>query len=116
MTGAMNDLGLAAPCGIYCGDCEHLKTRCSGCGTLAGKPFWTFDLRLEVCPLYACCVIEKGLEHCGLCRELPCETFQQFHDPALTPEEAARSVLVRKLTLLRRRDAGTALWLEERKR
>jgi len=89
MTGEVKDLGLAAPCGIYCGDCEHLKTRCSGCGTLAGKPFWTFDLRLEVCPLYACCVIEKGLEHCGLCPELPCETFQEFHDPALTPETDA---------------------------
>jgi hypothetical protein len=106
------DPGLAAPCGLYCGDCEHYRARCSGCGTIAGKPFWTFEVhRLEVCPLYGCCVTEKGLEHCG-----QCETFSRFYDPSLSPEEGARNVLARKRSLLRRREVGTERWLEERRK
>ena len=35
----MDDARLAAACGIYCGGCEHLEVRCTGCGGVEGKPF-----------------------------------------------------------------------------
>jgi hypothetical protein len=109
----MIDKNLAATCGLYCGTCEFLGEKCKGCGHQEGTPFWTEMMDLDVCPLYDCCVSKKKLEHCGLCDELPCETFQQFHDPALGPEEAEHSVINRKNDLLRRKEIGTEQWLEE---
>ena len=39
--------------------------------------------------------------------------FKQFYDPALSPEEAERAVLVRRSDLLLRKDIGTQQWLEQ---
>jgi len=41
----MDDARLAAACGIYCGGCEHLEVRCTGCGGVEGKPFWTSEMK-----------------------------------------------------------------------
>ncbi len=112
----MIDEHLASACGIYCGDCEYLYLQCPGCGNIQGKPFWTHEIDLEVCPLYQCCINLRNLEHCGHCEDLPCATFTDFHDPSLTPEEAERSVSERRMALLRRKEIGTARWLEERLR
>ena len=71
-------------------------------------------MKIEVCPLYGCCIDKKHLEHCGLCSELPCETFNKFHDPSLSPEEAEQAVLARKNELLTRKEIGTDKWLEEK--
>ena len=60
-------------------------------------------MNIEVCPLHDCCVNKKHLEHCGLCDELPCETFSAFHDPALSPEEAKEAVVSRRDDLVKRR-------------
>ncbi|MEJ2243687.1 MAG: hypothetical protein P8X87_04010 [Candidatus Bathyarchaeota archaeon] len=45
------DSNLAAVCGLFCGNCEHLDTKCKGCGTQKGKPFWTTMMKVECCPL-----------------------------------------------------------------
>ena len=45
-------------------------------------------MKVEVCPLYDCCVNKKRLEHCSLCDEFPCETFVGLRDPSLNEEEA----------------------------
>jgi hypothetical protein len=111
----MDDTKLAGPCGVYCGGCEYLEVRCSGCGGVEGKPFWTVEMETPVCLLYNCCVVEKKIEHCGLCDELPCQMFLSFHDPALNPEEAEKSVREREQTLRRRREIGTGEWLAEAK-
>jgi hypothetical protein len=110
----MVDKHYAPGCGIYCGTCEHLGKICRGCGYVEGKPFWTAELKMELCPLYDCCMHKKRLEHCGECTELPCELFRNFHDPALTPQEAQKAVIERQESLLKRKEIGTERWLEEK--
>lgn len=105
---------LAAACGLYCGDCEHLGSQCQGCGQVQGKPFWTAQFGVEVCPLYGCCVNQKHLEHCGLCDEFPCETFNSLRDPSLSDEEAEQALRERQKDLTLRKEIGTEAWLKER--
>ena len=110
----MTDKNLAPVCGLYCGGCEYYKKTCVGCGNVKGKPFWTTLMKVETCPLYDCCINKKQLEHCGLCEELPCETFNKFHDPSLSPEEAKQAVLKRQNELIKRKEISTENWLEEK--
>jgi hypothetical protein len=105
---------LAAACGLFCGACEHLDTKCEGCEQQKGKPFWTAMMNVECCPLYNCCVNTKQLEHCGLCDELPCETFLSLRDPALSDEEAEKALVARQNDLIRRKQIGTEQWLKEK--
>jgi len=44
---------------------------CSGCVQIK-KPFWG-----EVCPVKGCCE-GKGLDHCGVCGDFPCDLLNQF--------------------------------------
>jgi len=68
------DQQLMAMCGAYCGTCEwRPKTSCPGCLALGGKMFW------GTCEV-AKCAVDKGLEHCGLCPEVPCATLQGYFD------------------------------------
>ena len=105
---------LAAACGLYCGYCEYLGDKCRGCGPVQGKPFWTEQYGVEVCPLYDCSVNQKKLEHCGLCPELPCETFNSLRDPSLNDEEAGIALEARKEGLVRRQEIGTEAWVSEK--
>jgi hypothetical protein len=105
---------MAAPCGLYCGECKDLKVICEGCTYQKGKPYWTAKVNTVICPLYDCCINRKRLEHCGLCRELPCQLFNSFHDPALSSEEAGKAVLLRQNDLLHRKAVGTVKWLAEK--
>ena len=70
------DRALIARCGAYCGSCEWKeKTGCPGCQAAQGTMFWG-ECRVAVCS------IGKGIEHCGLCPDLPCDILQQaFDDP-----------------------------------
>ena len=111
MTG---DIKLAAPCGIYCGDCHFLGDKCSGCTDVQGKPFYLEQFGMEVCQMYDCSVNRKGQEHCGYCDELPCETFLSTRDPAFTDEEFEAQLKQRQADLLRRKEIGTEAWLIER--
>ncbi len=104
----------AAVCGLCCSICEYRESNpCGGCLAVEGRPTWVDQVDLEVCPLYECCVTERGLEHCGMCDDLPCEQFLSSHDPSLGPEEAREDIRRRAETLRRRRDIGTRRWLEE---
>jgi hypothetical protein len=111
----MVDNNLAAVCGLFCGACGHLGTKCSGCGQQKGKPFWTAMMNVEACPLYSCCVSTKHLEHCGLCDELPCKTFNELRDPSLSDEEAQKALVARRNDLLHRKHVGTEKWLKEKR-
>ena len=65
---------LIAMCGAYCGLCEWKdKTGCNGCQHNKGKMFW------GTCAVAVCCS-DKGLLHCGLCPDLPCQTLQDAFD------------------------------------
>ncbi|MCW4034196.1 MAG: DUF3795 domain-containing protein [Candidatus Bathyarchaeota archaeon] len=110
----MVDTSLAAVCGLYCGNCEHLETKCQGCGQQKGKPFWTKLMNVEACPLYNCCVNTKQLEHCGLCSELPCQTFNELRDPSLSDEEAQKALVARRNELVQRKKVGTENWLKQK--
>jgi len=110
----VKELTLAACCGIYCGDCELLVKRCSGCVQVEGKPFWTELFKMDVCPIYDCCVNQHKLEHCGLCAEFACETFTSLRDPSLSDEEFEQSLHNRQKDLLSRKEIGTESWLRER--
>jgi hypothetical protein len=108
------DKNFAPVCGLYCGTCKYLEKECQGCGYQKGKPFWTIQMNVEFCPLYDCCVNKKQLEHCGLCTEFPCKTFNELRDPSLSEDEAEKSLITRQNELLRRKEIGTEKWLEER--
>lgn len=63
-------------CGLDCGKCS-LKEEygCSGCLEMTDG-YWG-----EKCEIKACCE-EKGLEHCGLCGDFPCEMLLDYsYDP-----------------------------------
>ncbi|MBU0567217.1 DUF3795 domain-containing protein [bacterium] len=110
----MADKNLAPVCGLCCGTCEYLeKKQCKGCGNVKGRPFWTAQMKIEVCPFYDCCINKKQLEHCGLCDELPCETFK-LYDPSLSPEEGKKQIADRQNEVLRRKELGTEKWLQEK--
>ena len=111
----MKYIDLAAPCGIYCGGCEHVGQKCQGCGQVQGKPYWTKQYEVEVCPLYDCCSNRKELEHCGLCTDFPCGIFSSLRDPSLSDEDAEQALAQRKRELQLRKEIGTEEWLRERR-
>jgi hypothetical protein len=76
---------------------------CSGCGYVKGKPFWA------ECHLYPR-VREKAAEHCGLCRDLPCEHFLATYDPG----EGKWRVFYRAGQLAYRKKVGAKVWTEEK--
>lgn len=97
------DVNLASPCGTYCGECKHLRQGCPGCGYVKGKPFW------GQCRFYSC-VREKGVEHCGLCGDFPCNYFMTTYDP----NEGRDRIFYRAGQLVYRKKIGTKAWTEEK--
>lgn len=77
---SMSKLGLLTVCGEDCAHCPNYLgeklPRCSGCMALKGKPFWATG----VCPIYAC-TNKQGVNHCGVCKDFPCEQFVNDYDP-----------------------------------
>jgi hypothetical protein len=52
------------------------QPQCAGCTALKGKPFWAKG----VCPIYVC-ADKQGINHCGACKEFPCEQLINQYDP-----------------------------------
>ena len=97
---------LAAVCGLYCGTCEAFEVEeagiCRGCA---------YQLGLAVtgeCRVFQCCVVERGLEHCGLCPDFACQLFLSSAEPM--------EVNRRYRALLRRAEIGTEAWIEEQEK
>ncbi|UCH30958.1 MAG: DUF3795 domain-containing protein [Candidatus Bathyarchaeota archaeon] len=95
---------LLAPCGTYCGSCAYYKKErkpnCLGCGTHSGHPFW------GDCKLYAC-ARDHHVQHCGLCKEFPCDLFINQYDP----EHGQKSAFTRAGFLAYRKKAGNQKYL-----
>jgi hypothetical protein len=90
----------AAACGGYCGGCEsYAAGTCCGCGYQLGQ-----TCRGE-CEVFLCCVVERGLEHCGLCPDLPCQLYLAHAAPLVVARHYRAA--------LRRAEIGTTAWLEE---
>ena len=92
------DITLAAPCGIYCGECEAYKAKddpalmermknlktlktellpCPGCRTVGGK-----CLAVDgTCETYSC-VVEHAVDFCFECPEFPCAKLNPAADLA----------------------------------
>lgn len=73
--------------------------QCRGCAYQLGLT------RHGECAIFQCCVAERGLEHCGLCPDFPCDVFRD----SLPADE-----LECRVRALRQRAAkGTDEWLAE---
>ncbi len=91
---------LAAACGRFCAACDaFLADRCTGCACR------TAETGAGACPVYGCCVVKKGLEHCGVCPDFACELFLAHAGPL----QVARHYRA----LCRRSEIGTSAWLDE---
>lgn len=53
-------------CGDWCGKCPHFPHECAGCSSKAGE-----------CR-FPRCLAGRGLEHCGLCPQFPCQDLISF--------------------------------------
>lgn len=62
------------------------------------EKYFGFYTNEKVCAIYDCCLNIKKLNHCGKCKELPCDRYHGF-DPTKTPEENEND-LIKQLALL----------------
>ena len=60
---------LKAVCGLNCADCRFYEDQCLGCRKQKGRMFW------GLCPIYYCCVYEKGMKFCANCSEFLCQRY-----------------------------------------
>lgn len=86
---------MLGPCGTNCETCYDYKVNCPGCRKSEGKAYWTSYTGLDVCPIYRCCIGDRGHVSCGECSNLPCRLFYENRDPAVSPETHAADVLLR---------------------
>ena len=91
---------LAAACGRYCAACDaFLAGRCGGCASRLD------EAREGACPVLHCCIVDKGLEHCGLCADFACLLFLGHAGPLQVGRHYR--------ALCRRTEMGTGAWLDE---
>jgi len=68
-----------SPCGHACDICPSYKgesgRQCSGCLDSKGEPWW------GKCRLFEC-ASTKGVRHCGMCDEFPCDLQVGHFDPS----------------------------------
>ena len=97
-------------CGVDCSACRYHPAECPGCAAIGGRVFWLQYTGEPVCEIYNCCVLQKGLPHCGRCAQLPCGRYGG-DDPTKTREEndGDHRAQLENLGLLREREAGIDL-------
>jgi hypothetical protein len=119
----MSDRTLVGRCGMYCGSCPiyraprdkdekmifdiSFRTRCTidmikcdGCGT-------PDRFALSKNCIFRRCSKGRGIEHCSLCNEFPCETLLGLY------EDDMRSMGEAEKNARRIKDTGIDKWLEE---
>lgn len=89
-----------ACCGADCDACTY-PDNCPGCRETAGKPFWTAYVHIPVCPVYNCCVRERGQFSCGGCPNVPCKHHFAYPDPYMSQEDRTKT-LEKKMENLRK--------------
>ncbi|UAL08342.1 MAG: DUF3795 domain-containing protein [Candidatus Methanogranum gryphiswaldense] len=86
-------------CGIDCSQCENYPDSCKGCSIQKGHVYWTVNVSLNVCPIYGCCRQKKQMDHCGLCKQVPCNIWKEMKDPSWTDEQHQESIDQRLVSL-----------------
>lgn len=81
-----------SPCGTVCVQCGHYPAECKGCRKIKGKVYWLAYAGLDGCPIYDCCVSEKGNKNCASCENLPCVRYMK--DPSISDEENAENLKI----------------------
>lgn len=99
----MSDSIRVGNCGLYCPGCEYYTKGCDGCSAHPGGAVWCNENMK--CAVYACST-ERGVEHCGVCGEFPCETLlgYAYHTEHGDRERLGHCAVRSKI--------GTAAWLE----
>lgn len=90
----------AAFCGDYCGKCPKYLDDCRGC----------ISTDHSNCYFVKCC-LKKGIEHCGLCMDFPCEKLREFVPDDRS--ECPRGYHIENLRI--RKTVGTEKWLKLQK-
>ena len=84
------DRDLMGYCGTYCGTCDWKeKMNCKGCKHHASEVFW------GTCKI-AKCAIEKGLNHCGECEQMPCQDLVDAHNTEGHSDNGERMINLKK--------------------
>ena len=97
------DRFLAGVCGKYCGTCDlYALGECRGCAYQLGLT------KHGECAIFQCCIVEHGLEHCGLCDNFPCQIFSR--------SASQDAIQLRLEALSCRSQKGTDQWLAQEKR
>ena len=87
-----------ARCGLDCTTCPFReKNNCPGCHKADGTMFW------GKCTL-ALCSIGKGIEHCGLCDQFPCDLLKSY---SYAKEHGDNGQRIRNLEALRNKHGAT---------
>jgi hypothetical protein len=95
------------PCGAYCKNCVVYKKKCEGCVETKGKPFHLKGTEFKICPIWDC-AMKKKVDHCGLCKEFPCNLFLSFYDP----KRGIVTALRRAGLLALRKKLGERKWIK----
>jgi len=94
---------LAAPCGLYCGECLGFQRgTCKGCRSGAGE---CLKYR-KICRIYECCIAERKFDFCNQCDEFPCKKFNEFFETPAWYSEVVNN-------LERIKEVGVEKWLKE---
>lgn len=97
----LEDISTLTLCGHDCSFCPSLREdaeqRCQGCNGQSGRPWW------GECKVYRCAG-DKGIHHCGLCNDFPCDLLAGHYDP--DNPEGQRNAVVRMGVLAYRRQHG----------
>ena len=91
---------MLSPCGVKCNECKDFDQTCQGCRAIEGKVYWAQYVNKTICPIYHCCMTEKHHEHCGQCKNLPCQIYYDTQDPSTTLEEHEAGIKLRVSLLL----------------
>jgi hypothetical protein len=121
---AENSTTLLAACGLFCGACYHYRAsfyddeRLREAAAQRGREpdgFTCGGCRSEALYVHAgcaqcairTCADEKGIQHCGLCDEFPCERLWAFRNDGRLHHE---DILIELVNL---RHKGPEIWLAE---
>lgn len=102
------ELGVGAPCGLYCSTCPTGQNG-TGQHVCCTWEYCPSHLEGKTCEIYQCCVVKRGgLNDCSECADFPCIMLLRFSHNAQHPER-----LPAILNLQRRKDLGLQRWLAE---
>lgn len=85
-------MGSISICGIECTKCKEYQKSCKGCAECGGAVTWTRYYGIKVCAIYQCAILDKKLNSCGDCDQMPCDKWYATKDPSYTKEEFQQNI------------------------